>query len=405
MADLTTKLGFLELENPIIVSSGYTTDTESSIAKADKYGPGAIILKTSLPNDEYRQVVEPYAPHRYPSLRNRFHSWNGVFVFADAMSTKSLELWADWLNKNKRKFHTPIIASVQAISVEGRVRGAKMMEEAGAAGIELMLRCPVPYFEGFRYSVVSDPQIVEEICIAVKKAVNVPVGVKTSGSPPLFARAAQKAGADWINILGGQLLAAPGINLDTLELLSPYVFTIGGMPSRIYSLLNALRGLRDMSQTTHISASGNIETWQDIAEVILYGASSIQAQSIFMKKGHGVIVDMKQGLVDYMDKKGFATLSEMKGAILPKTYDYNEMLALYARTKGEIVARVKQDSCNGCGLCEEVCAYDAIKLDNNIAKVVRDLCEGCGLCVMDCPTDAIALENLDLLKKMTKVQH
>ena len=395
MADLTTKPGSLELENPIIVASGYTADTESGITKADKFAPGAIVLKSSLLNDEYSQITTPYAPHRYPSLRNRFHSWDGNLVYGEAMSTMSLEMWADWLEQNKRKFHSPLIASISGISVEGRVKGAKMMEEAGAASIQLSFGCPAPYFEGLEYAVTRDPQIVEEVCRAVKTAVTIPVGVKVGSHPPSLSRAAHKAGVDWITILGGHMPAAPGINLDTLELLAPYVFSIWGLQCRKYAIFDALYSLRDISSGVHVSANGGIQGWQEIAELILYGASSIQAQSVFLRKGYRVISEMKQGLADYMDKKGFMTLSSMKGAILNKTFTYDEMLALYAKTKGQIVARVEQSLCNGCGLCEEVCGYDAIKLNDNLADVNRDLCEGCGLCRIDCPTGAIELEGVD----------
>lgn len=95
MSDLKIKLGSLELDNPIIVSSGYVTETESSILKADACGPGAIVLKTALPDTEYSRVVKPYAPHRYPSLRAKFDSCEDGLIGAESLSTMPLELWAE----------------------------------------------------------------------------------------------------------------------------------------------------------------------------------------------------------------------------------------------------------------------------------------------------------------------
>ncbi len=158
MVDLTTKLGSLQLENPILVSPGYLTDTESSIKKADERNPGAIVLKTSLINEEYSQLIEPYAFGRYPTIRSKYHVVEGDFIYCDGMSTMSLELWADWLEKNKRKFRTPLIASVMSVSLEGRVKAAKMMEEAGAEAIELLLTCPAPYLHRFNYAAALDPK-------------------------------------------------------------------------------------------------------------------------------------------------------------------------------------------------------------------------------------------------------
>jgi dihydropyrimidine dehydrogenase (NAD+) subunit PreA len=399
MANLITKLGSIEIENPIIVGSGYCTDTENAIAKVDKNGPGAIVLKSSLLDEEYRQVTKPCAPYRYPNVRNRFHYWDGNFIFGEAMSTKSLEIWADWLERNKRKFQSRIVASVIGISIEGRVKGAKLMEEAGADGIELGFGCPAPYFERFDYAATRDPHRVEDVCRAVKKAVRIPVSAKVSSHPPSLARAAHRAGVDWITIIGGQIAAASGINLDTLELLAPNVFAIGGLVSRKYALFSALCALQDISSRFHIAANGGIQGWQDIAELILYGASSIQAHSIFLMKGYTIIPKMKQGLLNYMDNKGFATLEDIRGAILPNILTYDEVLTLYSQTKGKIVARIDDSLCNGCAFCEEICGYDAIKMNDGIATVDVDLCEGCGLCCIDCATGAIQLENLSLMKK------
>jgi len=47
--------------------------------------------------------------------------------------------------------------------------------------------------------------------------------------------------------------------------------------------------------------------------------------------------------------------------------------------------------CMGCGKCQEVCAFSAIKV-NGKAEVNRFLCEGCGACMLACKPGAIRLE-------------
>jgi dihydropyrimidine dehydrogenase (NAD+) subunit PreA len=273
-----------------------------------------------------------------------------------------------------------------------------MMAQAGADAIELPFGCPAPYFYGFDYAVTTKPEVVGEVCREVKGAVSIPVGVKVGSHPPAIARAAFAAGADWVTIRGGGIPAAPGINLDTVEPRAPYVFAIAGLPSQRYALFHALNLLRDISPKLHISATGGIVEWRHIAELVLYGASSIEAQSVFLMKGYGAIARMKEGLVDYMGKKGFASLTEMRGAILSKLPAYDDVLASYAHTKGLTVARVNEALCNNCGLCEKVCGYGAIRIENGLALIDGELCEGCGLCGADCPTDAISLENPSILK-------
>jgi ferredoxin len=55
-------------------------------------------------------------------------------------------------------------------------------------------------------------------------------------------------------------------------------------------------------------------------------------------------------------------------------------------------AKVDEDLCTSCGVCETRCQMDALDLDNFVAEVNLDRCIGCGLCVTTCATEAIVLE-------------
>jgi len=55
------------------------------------------------------------------------------------------------------------------------------------------------------------------------------------------------------------------------------------------------------------------------------------------------------------------------------------------------VARIDQDRCDECGLCQELCRFHAIR----DFQVEEASCEGCGLCHHVCPTEAITMrENM-----------
>jgi heterodisulfide reductase subunit A len=62
-----------------------------------------------------------------------------------------------------------------------------------------------------------------------------------------------------------------------------------------------------------------------------------------------------------------------------------------------IVAKVNQDLCSGCKVCESTCGYKAINVekigDKQVAKVAEGLCQGCGICSSACPMDAITMPN------------
>ncbi|MEG6616028.1 CoB--CoM heterodisulfide reductase iron-sulfur subunit A family protein [Peptococcaceae bacterium 1198_IL3148] len=54
------------------------------------------------------------------------------------------------------------------------------------------------------------------------------------------------------------------------------------------------------------------------------------------------------------------------------------------------VATVNEKWCKGCGLCVNICPYDARYIDeiNHVARVREVLCQGCGACVAACPSNA-----------------
>ena len=59
-----------------------------------------------------------------------------------------------------------------------------------------------------------------------------------------------------------------------------------------------------------------------------------------------------------------------------------------------MVAKVNLNLCTGCGMCVDVCPYDALSLKDGILEVNEVLCEGCGTCSATCLRAAIAVKNI-----------
>jgi heterodisulfide reductase subunit A len=60
-----------------------------------------------------------------------------------------------------------------------------------------------------------------------------------------------------------------------------------------------------------------------------------------------------------------------------------------------IVSSVDKDLCNGCGICERLCPYKAIRTvkigKRTKAETVSASCKGCGICAAHCPKRAITM--------------
>ena len=72
------------------------------------------------------------------------------------------------------------------------------------------------------------------------------------------------------------------------------------------------------------------------------------------------------------------------------------------------VAKVNEELCSGCGICESACSYRAINVEKvgekPVAKVVEGLCRGCGICSSACPMDAIMMPNYSDNQIVTQIQ-
>ncbi|MEO0080978.1 MAG: FAD-dependent oxidoreductase [candidate division WOR-3 bacterium] len=62
-----------------------------------------------------------------------------------------------------------------------------------------------------------------------------------------------------------------------------------------------------------------------------------------------------------------------------------------------VVAQVNPRWCVGCGVCEETCQYEAVRVNPETGKseVTAVLCQGCGACAAACPSEAIKLKGFE----------
>jgi heterodisulfide reductase subunit A len=73
-----------------------------------------------------------------------------------------------------------------------------------------------------------------------------------------------------------------------------------------------------------------------------------------------------------------------------------------------LVAKVNEDLCSGCRVCESACGYHAINVekvgDKSVAKVTEGLCRGCGICSSACPMDAVTMPNYSDCQIVAQIQ-
>jgi MinD superfamily P-loop ATPase len=60
--------------------------------------------------------------------------------------------------------------------------------------------------------------------------------------------------------------------------------------------------------------------------------------------------------------------------------------------RGGQIAVIDPDACEGCGICQQVCRFEAV-LESGFTYTVDPIaCDGCAACVYQCPENAIVME-------------
>jgi heterodisulfide reductase subunit A len=86
----------------------------------------------------------------------------------------------------------------------------------------------------------------------------------------------------------------------------------------------------------------------------------------------------------------------------------SKVLALFSKDEllqDPMISWVDEEVCAGCGNCVNICAYNAVELDDkkNVAKVNEALCEGCGACAAVCPSGAMSHKNFSKRQVMDMI--
>ena len=259
---LTTHFLGKALSGPFTIPSGIVATAVPIIRYMFEHVPELGVLTTKSigyePRLGYREpVYSQYAP--------------GCFVNAVGLTNpgaeRSAELFAE-LEVPENKF---LLTSIFGGSVEEFVKVAELLAPF-SDGLELNLSCP--HAKGYGMAMGQDPELVEEITAAVKRAVDIPVVPKLTPNADdiaAIAEAAVRGGADGlcaINTVGPGLFTAHG-----QPVLSNGVGSMSGK-GVLPIALKCIAEIRDACDVPIIGCGG-VSSADDVREVMNAGASVV----------------------------------------------------------------------------------------------------------------------------------
>lgn len=394
MANLQTNFLGIKSPNPFWLASAPPTDREVNVTRAFKAGWGGVVWKT-LGEDPH--VVNVNGP-RYGAIHSndrRLIGLNNIELITD----RPLEVNLREIKAVKKAWpdRAIVVSLMVPCEEEAWKKILPLVEDTGADGIELNFGCPHGMSErGMGAAVGQVPEYVEMVARWCKQNTRMPVIVKltpniTDVRQP--ARAAKNGGADAVSLIN-TINSVMGVDLDVMA-PSPHIDGKGthggycGPAVKPIALSMVSEIARDPeTQGLPISAIGGITTWRDAAEFMALGAGTVQVCTAAMTYGFKIVEEMKLGLSDWMDEKGYTSVDQFVGMAVPNVTDWQYLNLNYV-----VKARIDQDSCIKCGRCHIVCedtSHQAIwaEKDGQRHFEVNDAeCVGCNLCVSVCPVE------------------
>jgi dihydropyrimidine dehydrogenase (NAD+) subunit PreA len=362
LADLRTNFAGIKSPNPFWLASAPPTNSGEQIMRAFDAGWGGAVWKT---------IGEPVTnvSSRYSSVdwgAERMMGLNNIELISD----RTVEVNLREMAEVKRRY--PKHAVIASLMVESTREAwheiVKRAEDAGADGLELNFGCPHGMNErGMGSAVGQVPEYTERITAWVKEAARTPVLVKLTPNVTdirTIARAARQAGADGLSAIN-TINSITGIDLDTF-MPRPNVdgkTSHGGYcgPAVKPIALNMVQQILSDDGTTPVSGIGGVGNWYDAAEFLLMGCTSVQVATAAMHYGYRIVQEMIDGLSEWMDSHGFATIDDFRGKSLTNVTEWQHLNLNY-----KIVARIDEALCIGCQLCHIACwdgAHQCIHMD------------------------------------------
>jgi dihydroorotate dehydrogenase (fumarate) len=215
--------------------------------------------------------------------------------------------YLEHLRRLKETVHIPVVASLNAVSLGGWVSYAKLLEEAGADGLEMH------FYHAASDMTMSGADVEREaieIVREMKRTLRVPVAVKLAPFFTAFAHFAGKldaAGADGLVLFTRYHHA----DIDVVELE-----IIRALPlSDSSDLPPRLRGAAALAGRVKASlaVTGGVHTGLDVIKATMAGAHATQMVSALLRHGPNHLRQVRRDIEAWMRENEWESLSDMRG--------------------------------------------------------------------------------------------
>lgn len=301
MADLSVRIGSLELRNPFLAASGCFGYGVEYARAFDLTTLGAVVTKGLFLNE--REGHPPPRIVETPAGMLNAIGLQGIGVHR-FVAEKMPEL---------RRLGATVIVNVCGTTIEEYCEVSRILSDTeGVAALELNISCPNIKEGGIQFgcSLTGTYDVVS----AVRKVTPLPIIPKLTPNVTdvaSFARAAEEGGADAVSLVNTFLAMAIDVATRRPKLSN----VLGGLSGPAIRPI-AVRMVWECHQAVKlpIIGMGGIASARDALEFIIAGATAVQVGTANFVDPF-VWRDLVAGVGDYLDRHGIARIRDLVGRL------------------------------------------------------------------------------------------
>jgi len=298
MLDLTTRIGTLELKNPIMPASGTFSEELAEIFDLDLLG--AHVTKTIT------------REKRSGNPTPRVCEVQGSMLNSIGIPSKGLEAFKSEIIPFYQRYNAPLVVSISAGSADEFARLCADISVPGVAAIEVNISCPNIEEDGKAFAM--RPSSTDMVMRKMRAATDLPLWAKltpNTGETTEVAKAAEAAGADALVVCN--TLLAMSIDIKTRR---PKLGNLmGGLSGPAFKPI-ALRMAYQCAKSVSIPVigCGGISTIEDAIEYLIAGAAAVQVgTATFIEPA--IMARMIEDLKRYLSAEGLNSVRQLIGTV------------------------------------------------------------------------------------------
>jgi dihydroorotate dehydrogenase (fumarate) len=285
------------------VGAGPLGDNLDSVKALEDAGAAMLVMRSL-----YEEEITGEQMDAFISSESHSESFAEAGSYApDPVAAFGPEEYLEHLQRVKAAVAIPVMASLNGVTPGGWLEYARLLEEAGADGLELHIYHAA---SDMTMSAADVERQAVDIVREVKRTVRIPVAVKL---PPLytafahFARQLDEAGADGLVLF--TRFHKVDIDVEELEVIRTLPLSNSSeLPLR-------LRGTAMLAGRVRASLAitGGVHTAMDVVKATMSGAHVMQLVSALLRNGPSYLRRIRSDLEAWMKEHEWESLAEMRG--------------------------------------------------------------------------------------------